>query len=106
MTDALLERGTLVVDICYFWRPVLIQVVLQNNRYMESVHAREVMLASEVAKLLRISKQTFSALCESGEGPPGFHIGSKQLWRRDHVFRWIEQRLATTIQDTTRSHSP
>lgn len=60
---------------------------------MESVQVREVMVASEVAKLLRVSKETFKALCESGEGPPGFHIGSKQLWRRDHVFHWIELRL-------------
>ena len=73
---------------------------------MESVPVREVMIASEVAKLLRVSKQTFDALCETGEGPPGFHIGSKQLWRREHVFRWIEQKLDVIGSGTTGSHHP
>lgn len=67
--------------------------MLQNNRLMESVQVRDVMIAGEVAELLRVSRRTFDALCTRGEGPPSFFIGSKRLWRRDDVFRWMKQKF-------------
>lgn len=57
---------------------------------MESVQVREVLIAGEVAELLRISRRTFDLLCARGEGPPSFLIGSKRLWRRADVFAWIK----------------
>lgn len=72
---------------------MVIRVALQNNRHMESVQFREVMIAGEVAELLRVSRRTFDALCARGEGPPSFFIGSKRLWRRDDVLRWIKQKF-------------
>lgn len=91
---------TNVVDICYFWKSLVIRDAPQNNRQMESVQFREVMIVGEVAELLRVSRCTFEALCERGEGPPSFFIGSKRLWRRDDVFRWIKLKFDDLNQKT------
>lgn len=67
---------------------------------MESVQVREVLIAGEVAELLRISRRKFDALCARGEGPPSFLVGSKRLWRRTDVFIWITQKLNATTPRT------
>lgn len=72
---------------------MVIRVAPQNNRPMESIQFREVMTAGEVSELLRVSRRTFDSLCARGEGPPSFFIGSKRLWRRDDVLRWIKEKF-------------
>lgn len=68
--------------------------------YMESVQVREVLIAGEVAELLRISRRKFDALCARGEGPPSFLIGSKRLWRWVDVSAWITQKVDSPIPNT------
>ncbi len=64
------------------------------------VHAAEVttetsdsllITATEVARLLNISKRTLWRLLSAGKLPPPVRLGNAVRWRRDQLEQWISQ---------------
>ncbi|MGH3406456.1 MAG: helix-turn-helix transcriptional regulator [Streptosporangiaceae bacterium] len=51
----------------------------------------DLLLLPEVAEITRMSESTIRWLRHKGEGPPGFKMGRRLLFRRGEVLAWIKQ---------------
>jgi len=49
----------------------------------------DLLLLPEVAKITRRSVDTLRWLRHKGEGPAGFHMGRRLVFRRSSVMEWI-----------------
>lgn len=58
----------------------------------EDAEASDLMLDSEVAKLLLVATQTLANRRARGEGPPYIKLGSGRIrYRRAEVLAWLEE---------------
>jgi excisionase family DNA binding protein len=49
------------------------------------------LLLEEVAEITRLSASTLRWLRHRGEGPPGFKMGRRVMFRRTAVLEWIRE---------------
>jgi excisionase family DNA binding protein len=61
------------------------------DREAEQNRDDDLLLLEEVAVLTRQSVSTIRWLRHKGEGPPGFRLGRRLLFRRAAVEEWIAQ---------------
>lgn len=55
-------------------------------------HGSDLLLLEEVAALTRLSQSTLRWLRHKGDGPPGFRVGRRVVFRRHAVEAWISER--------------
>jgi predicted DNA-binding transcriptional regulator AlpA len=51
----------------------------------------DLLLLEEVAAITRLSTSTLRWLRHKGEGPPGFKMGRRVMFRRTAVLEWIRE---------------
>ena len=51
----------------------------------------DLLLLEEVAEITRLSTSTLRWLRHQGEGPPGFKMGRRVMFRRTAVLEWIRE---------------
>jgi excisionase family DNA binding protein len=51
----------------------------------------DLLLLEEVAEITRLSTSTLRWLRHKGEGPPGFKMGRRVMFRRTAVLEWIRE---------------
>jgi excisionase family DNA binding protein len=61
------------------------------GRESDESHDDPLLLLPEVAELCRMSESTLRWLRHRGEGPPGFRMGRRILFRRSAVHQWIAE---------------
>ena len=59
----------------------------------------DLLLLSEVAEITRRSIDTLRWLRHRGEGPPGFRMGRRVVFRRGAVMEWIAQQERQQLGD-------
>ena len=62
-----------------------------GNREAEQTREGDLLLLPEVAQITRQSVSTLRWLRHKGEGPPGFKVGRRLLFRRSEVEAWLRQ---------------
>lgn len=55
-------------------------------------HDSDLLLLEEVAEITRLSTSTLRWLRHRNEGPPGFKMGRRVMFRRAAVEAWISER--------------
>ena len=63
-----------------------------GDRETEQSHESDLLLLPEVARLTRLSESTVRWLRHRGQGPAGFRLGRRVVFRRAEVERWIAER--------------
>jgi hypothetical protein len=59
----------------------------------------DLLLLSEVAEITRRSIDTLRWLRHRGEGPPGFRMGRRVVFRRGAVMEWIAEQERQQLGD-------
>ena len=62
-----------------------------GNREAEQTREGDLLLLPEVAQITRQSVSTLRWLRHKGEGPPGFKVGRRLLFRRGEVEAWLRR---------------
>lgn len=62
-----------------------------GNREAEQTREGDLLLLPEVAELCRLSQSTLRWLRHRGQGPAGFRLGRRVVFRRAEVERWIAE---------------
>ena len=62
-----------------------------GDREAEQTRESDLLLLPEVAQITRQSVSTLRWLRHKGEGPPGFKVGRRLLFRRGEVEAWLRQ---------------
>lgn len=62
----------------------------------------DLLLLPEVAEITRRSVDTLRWLRHRGEGPPGFRMGRRVVFRRGAVMEWIAQQERQQLGDRDR----
>ena len=62
-----------------------------GDREAEQTREGDLLLLPEVAQITRQSVSTLRWLRHKGEGPPGFKVGRRLLFRRGQVEAWLRQ---------------
>ncbi len=60
----------------------------------------ELLTASEVARVLRISERSVWRLCADGKLPSPLHVGGAARWKKSDIEEWFQR--ATEISHETR----
>lgn len=62
------------------------------GRESDENHDSDLLLLEEVAEITRLSTSTLRWLRHRNEGPPGFKMGRRVMFRRAAVEAWISER--------------
>jgi excisionase family DNA binding protein len=62
------------------------------SRESNENHDSDLLLLEEVAEMTRLSTSTLRWLRHRNEGPPGFKMGRRVMFRRAAVEAWISER--------------
>jgi excisionase family DNA binding protein len=61
------------------------------SRESNENHDSDLLLLEEVAEITRLSTSTLRWLRHRNEGPPGFKMGRRVMFRRTAVLEWIRE---------------
>jgi len=61
------------------------------SRESDKNHDSDLLLLEEVAQITRQSVSTLRWLRHQGQGPPGFRVGRRLVFRRGAVEAWLRQ---------------